>query len=91
MEMEQDEISLKELFLILWQDDLVRITNDYLRDKAIEESERHISYLNEQAANTDIAQVRSGYRTANAVQRHAAILKAIIGRYETKIGSYLLE
>jgi glycosyltransferase involved in cell wall biosynthesis len=32
----------------------------------------------------------SGYKTADAVQRHAAILKAIIGRYRTKIGSRLL-
>jgi uncharacterized protein involved in exopolysaccharide biosynthesis len=41
-----------------WANDLVNITNDYLRKKAIEESERNISYLNEQAAKTDVVPVR---------------------------------
>lgn len=41
-----------------WANDLVRMTNDYLRAKAIEKSERHIKYLTEQANATDVAQVR---------------------------------
>lgn len=42
-----------------WANGVVRLTNDYLRGQAIEKSERHIQYLTEQAAKTDIAQVRT--------------------------------
>lgn len=42
-----------------WANDLVKVTNDYLRNKAIEQSERHIAYLTEQAAKTEMVQVRS--------------------------------
>jgi len=41
-----------------WANDLARITNDYLRTKAIEESERNIHYLNEQAVKTNIVEVQ---------------------------------
>ena len=41
-----------------WANDLVAITNDYLRKKAIDESERNIAFLNEQAAKTDIVTVK---------------------------------
>jgi uncharacterized protein involved in exopolysaccharide biosynthesis len=36
-----------------WANDLVGMANDYLRDRAIQESERNITYLNEQASKTD--------------------------------------
>ena len=36
-----------------WANELVRMTNDYLRDQAIQESERNIAYLNDQASKTD--------------------------------------
>lgn len=42
-----------------WANGLVAATNEFLRKKAIDESERHIKYLNEQAAKTDVAEVRS--------------------------------
>jgi uncharacterized protein involved in exopolysaccharide biosynthesis len=42
-----------------WANELVRAANDDLRARAIRESEQHIAYLNSQAANTDVAQVRS--------------------------------
>ncbi|HVW70791.1 MAG TPA: Wzz/FepE/Etk N-terminal domain-containing protein [Steroidobacteraceae bacterium] len=41
-----------------WANDLVAITNEYLRKKAIDESERNIGYLNEQAARTDVVAVK---------------------------------
>ena len=41
-----------------WANDLVRITNTYLRDKAIREAERNIGYLNEQASKTTILEAR---------------------------------
>jgi uncharacterized protein involved in exopolysaccharide biosynthesis len=41
-----------------WANDLVHLTNAYLREKAVRESERNIAYLNEQAARTDVVEVR---------------------------------
>jgi uncharacterized protein involved in exopolysaccharide biosynthesis len=41
-----------------WANDLVRITNSYLRDKAIQEAERNISYLNEQALKTTVVEAQ---------------------------------
>lgn len=41
-----------------WANDLVKMTNDYLRGKAIVESDRNIAYLNEQAAKTDVVGVK---------------------------------
>jgi uncharacterized protein involved in exopolysaccharide biosynthesis len=37
-----------------WANDLVRMANDFLRDQAIQESERNITYLADQAAKTDL-------------------------------------
>jgi uncharacterized protein involved in exopolysaccharide biosynthesis len=37
-----------------WANDLVKMTNDYLRQAALEESERNIAYLNEQAERTSV-------------------------------------
>jgi uncharacterized protein involved in exopolysaccharide biosynthesis len=41
-----------------WANDLVQMTNEYLRSKAIAQSERNIAYLTEQAAKTDAVGVR---------------------------------
>lgn len=41
-----------------WANGLVKMTNDYLRAKAIAESERNIAYLDEQAARTDVVGVK---------------------------------
>jgi uncharacterized protein involved in exopolysaccharide biosynthesis len=46
------------LIVAKWANDLVSITNESLRDRAIRESQRHIAYLNEQLANTDQAPIR---------------------------------
>lgn len=37
-----------------WANGLVRLANEYLRTRAIVESERHIAYLQAQAANTNV-------------------------------------
>ena len=42
-----------------WANGLVKLTNDYLRDKAINQSQRNIAYLNEQVAKTDAIGVRT--------------------------------
>jgi uncharacterized protein involved in exopolysaccharide biosynthesis len=36
----------------------VRVTNQYLRDKAIREAERNIQYLNEQASRTNVVEAQ---------------------------------
>jgi len=41
-----------------WANDLVKTTNEYLRSKAIRESERNIAYLTEQGAKTTIVEAR---------------------------------
>lgn len=41
-----------------WANDLVKLTNDYRRDKAIEESERNIAYLTLEAGKTDVVGVK---------------------------------
>jgi uncharacterized protein involved in exopolysaccharide biosynthesis len=46
-----------------WANDLVRMTNDFLRDQAIRESERNIAYLNEQATKTDLLGARQAIFT----------------------------
>jgi uncharacterized protein involved in exopolysaccharide biosynthesis len=46
-----------------WANDIVRLTNDTLRQKEIDESERNIAYLNEEAAKTDVVAVRQGIYT----------------------------
>ncbi len=46
-----------------WANDLVKMTNEYLRAKAIAESERNIAYLNGEAAKTDVVQVKQAIYT----------------------------
>ena len=41
-----------------WANGLVKMTNEYLRNKAIALSDRNIAYLNEQAAKTDLVGAR---------------------------------
>jgi uncharacterized protein involved in exopolysaccharide biosynthesis len=68
-----------------WANDLVKVTNDYMRDKAIRRSERNISYLNEQAAKTDIAQVRSAIYTILESEIRSAMLARGNEEYALKV------
>jgi len=43
----------------MWANDLVKRTNEYLRNQAIKEAERDITYLNDQAAKTNVIEVRN--------------------------------
>jgi uncharacterized protein involved in exopolysaccharide biosynthesis len=43
-----------------WANDLVKMTNDYLRKKTMDEAERNISYLSDQAMRTEAVGVREG-------------------------------
>jgi uncharacterized protein involved in exopolysaccharide biosynthesis len=42
-----------------WANDLVKKTNDYLRGKAIVESDRNIAYLNSEVVKTDVVGVKT--------------------------------
>jgi uncharacterized protein involved in exopolysaccharide biosynthesis len=42
-----------------WANGLVKLTNDYVRDKKIREAENNIAYLKDEANKTDMVQVRS--------------------------------
>jgi uncharacterized protein involved in exopolysaccharide biosynthesis len=46
-----------------WANGLVQLTNDYLRQKAIDESERSIAYLNQEIARTNIVEVKNAIYT----------------------------
>lgn len=46
-----------------WANDLVRETNEYLRAKALAESERNITYLRELISKTDLVAVREAIST----------------------------
>jgi uncharacterized protein involved in exopolysaccharide biosynthesis len=37
---------------------MVQMTNEYLRDKAIHEADRNIAYLNDEAAKSNVVEVR---------------------------------
>jgi len=41
-----------------WANGLVQMTNDYLRQKAIDEAQRNIAYLTQQATSTDVVGVK---------------------------------
>jgi len=41
-----------------WANDIVKLENDYLRDKAIRESDSNIAYLNAQASKTDVVGIK---------------------------------
>jgi uncharacterized protein involved in exopolysaccharide biosynthesis len=41
-----------------WANDLVAMTNDYLRGRAIDESDRNIAFLNDQALKNNVVEVR---------------------------------
>jgi uncharacterized protein involved in exopolysaccharide biosynthesis len=68
-----------------WANDLVKVTNDYLRAKAIEKSERHIEYLKQQAAATDIAQLRSAIYSVLESEIKSAMLARGNDEYALKV------
>lgn len=43
-----------------WANELVKLTNEMLRNRAIAEGTRHIAYLNEQAAKTEAVDIKQG-------------------------------
>jgi uncharacterized protein involved in exopolysaccharide biosynthesis len=55
----------------MWANGLIEITNRYLREKAIAESQRHIAFLTDQAAQTTLVELHTAVSTliANEVKQ----------------------
>jgi uncharacterized protein involved in exopolysaccharide biosynthesis len=56
-----------------WANDLVKLTNEYLRNQAISEAENNIGYLNAQAAKTDVVAVKQGIYSMIQVEINKAM------------------
>lgn len=59
-----------------WANDLIRLTNTYLRNKAIEEAQRNIDYLNSQVAKTTMVELQRAIYSL----MESEIRKAMIAR-----------
>jgi uncharacterized protein involved in exopolysaccharide biosynthesis len=68
-----------------WANGLVALTNDYLRKKAIEESERNIAYLNAQANKTDVVAVKQAIYTILQTEINKEMLARGSDEYAFKI------
>lgn len=68
-----------------WANDLVRLTNDYLRSKAIQTSERNIAYLDEQAKKTDVLEIRQAIYTILQSEINKAMIARGTDEYALKI------
>src|SRR5579885_143385 len=68
-----------------WANDLVKMTNDYLRAKAIAQSERNIAYLNDQLAKTNVVELRQAIYTLMEAQIEREMLARGNGEYAFKV------
>jgi uncharacterized protein involved in exopolysaccharide biosynthesis len=68
-----------------WANGLLRLANEDLRAKAIVESERHIEYLKEQAAATDVAQLRTAIYSVLESEVKKVMLARGPGDYALKV------
>jgi uncharacterized protein involved in exopolysaccharide biosynthesis len=68
-----------------WANDLVKLANDYLRKKAIDESERNIAYLNGQATQTDVVGVKQAIYTLMETEINKAMMARGSDEYAFKI------
>ncbi len=68
-----------------WANDLVKMTNDYLREKKVRESERNIAYLQDQAAKTEVVQVRTAIYSILESEIQAVMLARGSDEYALKV------
>jgi uncharacterized protein involved in exopolysaccharide biosynthesis len=68
-----------------WANDLVRMTNDFLRNKAIQQADRNIAYLNEQAAKTEVVGVRQAIYALMQTEINKAMLARGSDEYAFKV------
>jgi uncharacterized protein involved in exopolysaccharide biosynthesis len=68
-----------------WANGLVKMTNDYLRAKAIDQAERNIAYLNTQANKTDVVAVKQVIYSILETEINRAMLARGSDEYAFKI------
>lgn len=68
-----------------WANGLVRLANDYLRSRAIEDSERNIAYLKDQAAKTSIIGVQNAINSLLESEMKKAMLAQGSREYALKV------
>jgi len=68
-----------------WANGLVKLTNDYLRNKAIQESERNIAYLKDQLSKTNIIGVQSAINSILENEMKKAMLAQGSQEYALKV------
>jgi uncharacterized protein involved in exopolysaccharide biosynthesis len=68
-----------------WANQLVKLANDTLRSKAIRDSEQHITYLNAEAANTDLAPIRTAIYSVLESEIKNVMLAKGPGDYALKV------
>jgi uncharacterized protein involved in exopolysaccharide biosynthesis len=68
-----------------WANDLVEATNDYLRTKAIAESERNINFLRDEASKTNIVEARTAIYSVLQTEINKVMLARGNAEYAFKI------
>ena len=70
-----------------WANGLVRMANDFLREKATEQAERNIAYLSAEAAKTNVVEMRTAI--FNIMQKE--LTKAMIARGSEEYGFKVID
>lgn len=68
-----------------WANGLVAMTNDYMRTKAINETERNIAYLKDQAAKSNVVEVKEGIYTILLKEINTEMLARGTREYALKV------
>lgn len=68
-----------------WANDLVAMTNSYTRQKAIDEAERNIAYLQSQAVKTDVVEVKQAIYSLLQTQINKAMIARGTEQYALKV------
>jgi len=68
-----------------WANDLVKAANELLRSEAIRESEQHIAYLNKEATDADVAQIRTAIYAVMESEIKNVMLAKGPGDYALKV------
>jgi len=68
-----------------WANELVALTNAWMRDRAIRDTERHISYLNQESEKTSIIPVKSAISAVLETEIKKAMLARGSDEYALKV------
>lgn len=68
-----------------WANGVVGLANEYLRDRAIEESRRNITYLEQQAAKTNVVELRNAIYALMEAEIKKEMLARGSGEYALKV------